>query len=271
MAIPKKKRRTIIVNKTEYYWRKESNICLYIETGKNPNFIIKVFFHDEYFALPGVVRTVINYILSNNLYTRPLIIIENGNELFKTELERQQQKRKEEDEERRIKWKQEAEKSKQERIRDGWDEYRSAKKCITEKNYFEAIRHLLYSIRIDLSKKERWSLLENCIPEDIKDAMLLNQRAFYYRILSKYEEEYKSYCRKAAFNDIEEALKLDPNCAIAYGTLAELLFDEKDLDGFYYNWEIALQKGMTEQIDGWIAFDLKEEEEFIRISKKYLE
>jgi tetratricopeptide (TPR) repeat protein len=271
MAIPKKKCRTIIVNNTKYYWRKESNICLYIETGRTPNFIIKAFFHEEYFAVPGVVGAVINYTLNNELYKKPLIVIENGNELFKTELERQQQKRKKEDKERKIKWEQKAEVSKQERIRDGWDEYRSAKKCIAEKNYFEAILHLLYSIRIDLSKKERWSLLENCIPEDIKDAVLLNERACYYRRLSKYEEEYKSYCRKAAFNDIEEALKLDPNCAIAYGTLAELLFDEKDLDGFYYNWEIALQKGMTQQIDGWIAFDLKEAEEFIRISKKYLE
>lgn len=262
MAIPKKKRRTITVNQTKYYWRKDSNICLYIETGKSPNFIIKVFFGKGYFAVPKVVHAVIDYVINNKLDNKSSIIIENGEELFKTELERHQEKINEEANEKTTKWH-------KKRNKEGWDYYHSAKKCIIEKDYFKAISDIVYSIMIDSSKKERWSLLENFISEDIKNAKLLNERAFKYRWLSKYPE-YES-CRKAAFNDIEEALKLDPNCAIAYGTLAELLYDENNLQGFYSNWEKALQKGMTQPIDDFIIFDLKDENEYIRISKKYLE
>lgn len=58
MAIPKKKRRIITVDQTEYYWRKESNRCLYIETGQSPNFIIKGYFEKGYFAAPQVVLEV---------------------------------------------------------------------------------------------------------------------------------------------------------------------------------------------------------------------
>lgn len=263
MAIPKKKRRTITIDQTEYYWRRESTRCLYIETGQSPNHIIKAYFDKGYFSVPQVVRAVIDYTIHHQLDTQPLVIIENAHELFKAELENHQQKEYEFFKRRTIEW----DKNLKEK---GWDEYHAAKKCIIEKDYFNAIFHFISSIRIDPSRKERWALLENFITDDIKSAELLNERAYYYRELSTRVED-KSYCRKAAFKDIEEALKLNPDCGIAYGTLAELLYDENDLQGFYYNWEKALQKGMTQSISGWIRFDLKEEAEFKRISQKYLE
>ncbi len=262
MAIPQKKRRRILVNQTEYYWRKESNRCLYIETAQSPTFIVKVYFEKEYFAVPQVVRAVIDYTVANKLDAQSFVIIENGQELFKRELEKHQQRENEISDRKIIELH-------KKRLQEGWNEYHAAKKCITEKDYFKAIHHLINSIRIDPSGKERWSLLENFIFDDIKSAELLNERAFYYRKLYQYEEN-ESYCRKAAFNDIEEALKLNSNCAVAYGTLAELMYDKDDLPGFYYNWEKALQKGMLQPIDGWINFYLKEEKEFKRISEKYL-
>lgn len=261
MAIPKKKRRIISVNQTKYYWRKESNRCLYIETGQSPNFIIKGYFEEGYFAVPQVVRAVIDYAVYNKLDNQSFVIIENGQELFKKELENHHQNENEISDRKIIE-------GLEKRSQEGWDEYHAAKKCITEKDYFKALHHLISTVRVDPSKKERWFLLENFISDDIKNAELLNERAFYYRKLSEYEE-YKFHCIKAAFNDIEQALKLDPNCAIAYGTLAELLYDQNDIQGFYYNWEKALQKRMTQSIDGWIKFCLKDEKEFIRISKKY--
>ncbi|WP_185289238.1 hypothetical protein [Chryseobacterium lactis] len=264
MAIPKKKRRTITVNQTEYYWRKVSDRCLYIETGQNPNGRIKAYFEKGYFAVPQVVRAVIDYTINNKHDNNPLTIVENGDELFKTELEKHQQKRREENEEQFIR-------SNIERHQKGWNEYHTGKKYILEKDYFKALYPLMNSIRIDPLKKERWSLFESFISEDIKSAELLNERANYYRTLSKdTETQYQSYCRKAAFKDIEDALNVNPDCAIAYGTLAELLYDENDLGGFYYNWEKALEKGMTQSIDGFIRFDLKDTDEFIRISQKYL-
>ncbi|SDI94604.1 hypothetical protein [Chryseobacterium jejuense] len=94
MAIPKKKRRIINVNQTEYYWRKESNNCLYIETGQSPNCIIKSYFENRYlyFAVPQVVKAVIEYTIKHKLNAKPLVIIENGLELFKAEIERHLQK-----------------------------------------------------------------------------------------------------------------------------------------------------------------------------------
>jgi tetratricopeptide (TPR) repeat protein len=263
MAIPKKKRRIITVNQTEYYWRLESNGCLYIETGQSPNHIIKAYFDKGYFAVPQVVRAIIDYTIHHQIDTQPLVIIENAHDVFKAELENHQQKEQNKNDRKIFAWHKDLKEK-------GWDEYHSAKKCILEKDYFNAIFHFICSIRIDPSRKERWTLLENFITDDNKSAELLNERAYYYRELSTHVED-KSYCRKAAFKDIEEALKLNPDCAIVYGTLAELLYDENDVQGFYYNWEKALHKGMTQSISGWIKFDLKEEAEFKRISKKYLE
>lgn len=264
MAIPKKKRRIITVNQTEYYWRRESTRCLYIETGQNPNHIIKAFFDKGYFAVPQVVRAVIDYTVHHQLDTQPLIIIENAHDLFKAELENHQQKEYDIFKKNTIEWI-------KKRIQESWDLYHSSRKNIIEKNYRGAIGDLVSSLLIDSSKKERWTLLENFITDELKEVTLLNIRAFAYRSLSKRYEDYESHCRKLAFKDIEEAIKLDPDCALSYGILAEFLYDENDLQGFYYNWEKALQKGMTHPIDHIIKFYLKDETEFKRISQKYLE
>lgn len=264
MAIPKKKRRIITVNDTEYYWRKENNRCLYIENGQSPNFIIKGYFDKGYFAVPQVVRAVIDYTFEHKLNNQPIVLIENAHELFKTEIERHNNNEYE-------KFKARLKEYNKGRGKEGWEHYHFAEKLLGEKNYREAMRYLMYSIHIDSSKEERWSLLENFISEDIKNAELLTIRASTYRDLSKRYEDYESHCRKLAFKDIEEAIKLDPDCALSYGILAEFLYDENDLQGFYYNWEKALQKGMTHPIDHIIKFYLKDETEFKRISQKYLE
>lgn len=187
MAIPKKKRRIITVDQTEYYWRKESNRCLYIETGQSPNFIIKGYFEKGYFAAPQVVRAVIDYIHDHKIDTQPFVIIENAHELFKAELERHQQKENEKSDERIIE-------SKKRRSEEGWNFYHLAKKGILERDYCEALDNLMSSIMIDSSKKERWSLLENFISEDLKNAELLTMRAITYRRLSRYPEYQSLRC-----------------------------------------------------------------------------
>lgn len=79
----------------------------------------------------------------------------------------------------------------------------------------------------------------NCYTELIetnpKNAVYYNNRACLYRYAKRYD---------SAIQDAEKAISLDKSDGLYYGTLAEILSDIDDHDGFFRNLEPALKNGM---------------------------
>jgi tetratricopeptide (TPR) repeat protein len=251
MAIPKKKRRTIVVDDQTYYWRKASNIELYIETGERYNYVIKAFFTDGYeFRYPSIVRAVIEYARANWKAPYGTFRIEEASEIFKKELLASAEKENQLAKER----------NQQFRERMTWECLDQAKECIQKNELTKAMTLLSSSIGYDKDNTKSQHLLNTIISSANKTPSLYNHRACIYR----YKKEYKK-----ALKDIQQALILDSEFAIAYGTKAEIMYDLGDMEEFFVNYELSLKKGMTQRIDQHIHYALRENERLLGILRKY--
>lgn len=98
---------------------------------------------------------------------------------------------------------------------------------------------------------------------DENNSDLLNSRADLLRIIGKYEE---------AYIDVFNAIEINPESPLYFGTLAEIYAMESKTNEFYLNLNIALSKGVTvKQLAAAknVYEKFAKEEKFIDLMEKY--
>lgn len=301
MTLPRKKSRTIVVQDEAWYWRTHKAIRMdedsrlrfeeskRLAVEKNPElkgkrfmimahsgefqyvrimnlvatrkegkpFMIKAEFIDCERLLPKVVAAVIAYALRHAKPSDKLFEIENATQLFEKTIAVSDEKENSLSKIRYAKYKQDT--SQKHEL--------EADRHISEGNLYKAIDELRSSIFYDRANHHKLRKLDNMIREDQASAKLCNHRAFTYYSLHKHDPS-GGYLEKA-YLDVAKALELDPECAIAYGTLAEILYAMGDTAGFYDKLETALEKGMSQKIDGEISFELKDDARFLALLERF--
>lgn len=98
------------------------------------------------------------------------------------------------------------------------------------------------------------------------DTGLYNMRACYYRYYKQYD---------LALKDVYRALEINTECMEVYSTLAEIKYNQGDIDEFYRNLELAL-KYKFDMRNIWADSDVTDiykncitDERFINLMKKY--
>lgn len=301
MALPRKKSRTIVVQGETWYWRTNKGIRMdeasklrfaesqrlareknpelkgkrflmmfsggdlqYVKTvhliatrtGDKP-FMIKAKFVDCERLLPKVVASVIAYAYQHAGPGDRLLEIEDATQIFEDAIAASDEK---ESELGRI-W------YTQYKIKESSVNEQMADRYIREGNIYEAIGYLKSSIFYDKTNIHKIRKFDHLIREEQASAKLYNHRAFAYYKLCQINSE-GAYLEKG-YRDATKAIELDPDYAIAYGTLAEILYKMGDTEGFYRELETALQKGMTEKPDGEIRFKLKDEARFLELLDRF--
>lgn len=301
MALPRKKSRTIVVKGETWYWRTSKGIRMdeasklrFAESQKraiekNPElkgkrflmmfgsgdlqyvktmslvatrkseqpFMIKAEFLDCERLLPKVVSAVIAYANQHAGSGDRLLEIEDASRLFEQALVGSEEK---EAGIGRLR-------NEQYRMNRSAGFEREADDYILEGKFFDAIRPLRNAIMYDKTNPHKLRKLDHLIRDDHASAALFNQRAFSYYYLYKYDAA-PGYLEKA-YRDALQAIALDSDYAIAYGTLAEIQYAMGDTEGFYDNLETALQKGMTQVIDGDIGFAVKEQVRYLALLERF--
>lgn len=292
MAIPKKKRRKIVVNDTTYYWRVNHHAVLaknldhkpdflplnelpeilyytevYIETGARPTRRIKAHFYDErvhsrrlrnlyLLVTPRIVNAIINHIVKNYDMNEKDVVISNARVLFEGVMEEV------------CKRENELGRTRYEAFRKAQSEhyYNMANQAMKNNQYYEAINHYYQAVAYDKTNPHKQEALHRSINDANENARLYNLRGFKYRQLALHKtlSDYS-----LALADVKKAISLDPDYAISYGTYAEICYDLEDMEGFYHYLEMAFQKGMKEKIDGNIHFLLKNEKRYLKLCENY--
>ncbi len=92
-------------------------------------------------------------------------------------------------------------------------------------------------------------------------AMSYNDRACLYRMAGQLD---------LAVNDVQQAIYINENQGLFYGTLAEILSDKQDDNGFFLNLELALKKGMKMSLlDSSVLDKYSNDSRFLALSEKY--
>lgn len=301
MALPRKKSRTIVVGGETWYWRIQKGIELDAESRlrfetskrlaleKNPGlkkrnisimfsagdlkyakvvhlvatragdkpFMIKAEFMDCERLLPKVVAAVVAYAQSHAQASDKVMEIHNATQVFEDAIAASDEK---ESELGRIRYTQYKDK-------ESSAHEQEADRNIREGNIDAAIGYLKSAIFYDKTNIHKIRKLDRIISEDQASPRLYNQRAFAYYGLHQTDPA-AGHLEKAC-RDAIKATELDPDYALAYGTLAEILYAMSDTDGFYKQLETALAKGMKEKIDGDIRFRLKDEARFLALLDRF--
>lgn len=224
--------------------------------GDKP-FMIKAEFMDCERLLPKVVAAVIAYAQSHSQTSDKVMEIHNATQVFEDAIAASNEK---ESELGKI-W------YAQYKIKESSAHEQEADRNIREGNIYEAISDLKSSIFCDKTNIHKIRKLDRIISEDQASARLYNQRAFAYYGL--YQTDPAAGYLEKAYRDAIKATELDPDYALAYGTLAEILYAMSDTEGFYKQFENALAKGMKEKIDGDIRFRLKDEPRFLALLDRF--
>lgn len=122
-----------------------------------------------------------------------------------------------------------------------------------------------YLPRTSLNIDNRLSDLNTLINQAPQEPVVYNEKACILRALGKYEE---------ALENVYKALQIDTEYFFAYSTLAEIKYEQKDINEFYRNFELSLKYGYEVKYviqDEVLSIykNVVEEEQFQNILRKY--
>jgi tetratricopeptide (TPR) repeat protein len=125
--------------------------------------------------------------------------------------------------------------------------------------------HKIYTISENLIRSGRIEDGIACYSELVATntnmAMYYNDRAYLYRMSGQLD---------SALNDVYKAISIHESDGLFYGTLAEILSDMDDDDGFFLNLEIAVKNGMKmELIESSILDKYSTDPRLAALSEKY--
>lgn len=245
----------IMAHSGEFQYVTILNLVATRKEGK-PLMVKAEFIHCER-LLPKVVAAVIAYAKSHSKDTDKVIEIRNATQVFEEVLKASDEK---ENSLGRIRY--------ANYIQDAGKRHElEADRHIREGHLDKAIDELSSSIFYDRKNSHKLRKLGHLIRDDQASAELYNHRAFAYYKLHR-NDPARGHLEKG-YTDVVKAIELDPAYAIAYGTLAEILYLMGDREGFYDNLLTALEKGMTQKIDGEINFELREEPRFLDLLDRF--
>lgn len=301
MSLPRKKSRAIVVEGETWYWRTNKGIKMdeasklrfaeaqRLAVEKNPElkgkrfgmmfnngdlkyvktvnfiatrtndkpFMIKAEFENCERLLPKVAAEVIAYAKRHSEDSKKVVEITNATQIFEPIMAASDEKENSLEKIRYANYKRDA--SARHEL--------EADRYISTGHLCEAIDELRSSIFYDMANSHKRRKLDRLIADGQASAKLFNHRAFAYYMLHR-NDPANGHLEKG-YNDVVKAVELDPGYAIAHGTLAEILYMMGDREGFYDSLTTALEKGMTQKIDGEINFELREEPRFLDLLDRF--
>lgn len=232
-------------------------IRLIASRSGSPPLMLEAEFDDYDMILPKVVAAAIAYAINQARPHDRNVYIPDATKLFEKVLAESSEKESNLSQVRYAQYK----------LNKSREHEQNADRNILEGNIYDAIQDLYNSLFYDLDNSHKLRKLDRLLGDQHASARLYNYRAFCYYKLHRHDP--RAGHLEKAYQDSIKAIEMDPEYAIAYGTLAEILYVMSDTEGFYAALETALEKGMTQKIDGEISFELREAPAFLALLDRF--